>query len=330
MSYTLVAAGLFLLLLGGEMLVRGSVSLAERLGVPKLIIGLTIVAIGTSAPELVVSVKAALDGVPGIALGNVVGSNIANIVLVLGLPALIYPLYCDLQSMRRDGILMVAATLLFVAMCLHGTFSTVQGTILLSLTFVYLWYSYMRTRRNSVSATTVAEVVTEEIEHHMPRSLWASVPFTIVGIVALIVGSRMLINGATDIARTIGLSDTVIGITLVAIGTSLPELATGVVAALRRHGEVAVGNAIGSNLFNILAIMGTAALVAPIPVEPKVLRFDIWVMVACSVLIFPFALTNRPIGRVAGAAFLIAFVAYITAQFHGMSGVGIAASVTAN
>ncbi|MCG8689877.1 MAG: calcium/sodium antiporter [Minwuiales bacterium] len=318
MSYVLVAAGLVFLLIGGEVLVRGTVSLAERMGVSKLIIGLTIVSVGTSAPELFVCVKAAISGAPGIALGNVVGSNIANILLVLGLPAVIYPIVCDTRSMRRDGSTMILATVFFLILCWMGALSVLQGAVLLFLLIAFLSYSYRRARRSGAAAVAAA---TEEIEQHMPQSPWVSLLFIVIGIAALVAGSRFLVDGATEIARSMGVSDEVIGITLIAVGTSLPEVVTGVVAAIRHHGDVAVGNAIGSNLFNILGIMGATAIVAPIPVTDKVLNFDLWIMLLCAVLVIPFALRDKPIGRITGAFFLIAYSMYLSAQFHGMSGV---------
>ncbi len=318
MMYLYVAAGLVLLLFGGEVLVRGTVALAERIGVSKMVIGLTVVAFGTSTPELVVCLEAALSGAPGIALGNVVGSNIANILLVLGLPAFVMPIVCDTKSVRRDGLFMVFATLFFILIAWIGVIGSLQGAALVILLVGFFSYSYLRGRRLGSRAATAA---TEEIEHHMPHSLWLSLFFIALGFATLIGGSRLLIDGATDIAHILGLPDTVIGITIIAIGTSLPELATGVIAAMRGHGEVAVGNAIGSNLFNVLGIMGLTAIVTPVSVPDKILHFDLWVMLACALLLFPFALRNWPIGRTAGIVFVIAYVAYLNAQFYGMSGV---------
>ncbi len=317
MSYLLVAVGFVVLLIGGEVLVRGTVSLAERLGISKLIIGLTVVSVGTSAPELFVCVKAAMEGYPGLALGNVVGSNIANILLVLGLPVAIYPLECDRRSMRRDGALMILATMLFMLLSWFGVIGPLQGGLLLVLLIGYLSYSYVRARRIGFPTAAAA---TEEIEHHMPRAPWLSLAFIVAGIVALVLGSRFLVEGASDIARVMGVSDEVIGITLVAIGTSLPEVVTAIVAAVRRHGDVAIGNAVGSNLFNILGIMGTTAMVAPVPVPDKILHFDLWIMLLCALLVLLFAFRARPVGRATGAVFLVAYAIYAAAQFHGMSG----------
>lgn len=321
MMYLYLAAGLVLLLFGGELLVRGTVALAERIGVSKLVIGLTVVAFGTSAPELVVCLEAALSGAPGIALGNVVGSNIANILLVLGLPAFVMPIVCDTRSVRRDGLFMVFATLFFILLAWTGSIGKLQGVALILLLAGFFSYSYIRGRRVGSQAATAATAATEEVEHHMPHTLWLSLFFISVGFATLIGGSQLLIEGATDIAHVLGLPDTVVGITIIAIGTSLPELATGVIAAMRGHGEVVVGNAIGSNLFNVLGIMGLTAIVIPVPVPDRILHFDLWIMLACAMLLFLFALRNWPIGRTVGIVFLIAYVAYLGAQFYGMSGV---------
>ncbi len=319
-SSLFVVLGLLSLIAGGELLVRGAVSFSERLGVSKLIIGLTIVSLGTSAPELVVCLKAAFAGLPGIALGNIVGSNIANILLVLGLPAIISPILCDMTAVRRDGVLMAAASVIFVALCWLGPLGIVHGGVLVMLLISYFWYTY---RRLPQVKKRRAAAATEEIEHHMPRGGGLSLGFIVIGVVALVVGSRLLVDGAADIARAFGLSDTVIGITLVAIGTSLPELVTTIVAALRRHGEVAVGNVIGSNLINLLGIMGLTTMVAPIAVPPKVLQFDLWVLLACVAVLIVFAYRGKTIGRVAGFVFCVVYATYVWSQFHGMTGIPV-------
>ena len=326
MMYLYAVAGLMLLLFGGEVLVRGSVALAERMGVSKLVIGLTVVAGGTSAPELVVCLDAALSGSTGIALGNVVGSNIANILLVLGLAAVFMPLVCHTRSVSRDGSFMVIATLFFILLAWLSPIAALQGGVLVLLLAGFFCYSYVRGRRLGARVATAA---TKEIEQHMPHTLWRSLFYIALGFATLIGGSRLLVDGAVDIASFLGLPDTVIGITLIAVGTSLPELATGVIAAMRGHGEMAVGNAIGSNLFNVLGVMGLTAMVVEVPVPERILHFDLWVMLGCAMLLFPFALRHWPIGRVAGVVFLVAYGAYLSAQFHGMSGVYAMLATTA-
>lgn len=320
MIYFETAAGLVVLLLGGNFLVRGSVSLARRLGVSTLLIGLTVVACGTSAPELVVSLNAALSGVPGLAIGNVVGSNIANILLVLGVPAIIAPIASSGAKVNRTNAFMIGATALFIALCWFGALTAWQGTILLVLFVGFLAASYGRAMRDNREAAAVSSEVREI--HSVPGSMATTIAIILGGLAGLAAGSHLLVDGATGIARTFGLSEAVIGVTLVAVGTSLPEFTTSLMAVLHRHGDVAVGNVIGSNLFNILGVMGVTALVVPVPVPAKFLSFDLWVMLAATLVLLPFIAARLQIGRVAGLCFALAYGAYIAVQFFGMSGLG--------
>lgn len=325
MMYLMVAVGLIILLVGGDVLVRGAVSLSQRLGISPLVIGLTVVALGTSAPELVVCVNAALEGVPELAIGNVVGSNIANVLLVLGLPALIFPVAGGVQNIRRDGTLMVLVTLGFVLLCWSGAITQWQGVIMVLLLIGFLSWSYIAMR---FRGTRDASGFADEIDDIATRtqSVWVSGAFVILGLIGLTVGASFLVEGAVALARAAEIPDEIIGLTLVAIGTSLPELATALVAALRRHGDVAVGNVIGSNLFNILGIMGTTAIVRPVPVPAQFVGFDLWVMFGAALLVMPFAYNGRAMGRVAGGLFAVAYLVYILALFHGLSAVGQQAS----
>ncbi|ANK82161.1 MAG: hypothetical protein TEF_16220 [Rhizobiales bacterium NRL2] len=320
MMYLMVAAGLILLLLGGEALVRAAVTLADRLGVSKLIIGLTVVAFGTSAPELLVCVQAVLDDAPAIAIGNIVGSNIANILLVVGAPALIAPFFCERSTMKREGVAMFGATVILIGVMAFDALMFWGGLGLFVLLIVFLTSAYRSARKSG--AGEFAEEV-EELSEGVPRSGMAIAALLVLGLAGLVAGSGLLVDGARDIALAAGLSETVIGITLVALGTSLPELATSIVAAMRRHGDVAIGNVIGSNLFNILGILGITAMVAPVPVPPQVMLFDVWVMLICAVLLFPLAFARLPIGRAAGAVFLLGYGGYMWAQFAGLSGMPI-------
>jgi len=315
----MVAGGLVLLLIGGDILVRGAVTLAQRLSVPPLVIGLTVVAFGTSSPELVVSLDAVLSGSPQIAIGNVVGSNIANILLVLGLPAIIFPIACDVEAIRRDGGIMFAVTVGFVALCLSGQILDWQGAIMTSLLVGYLTWSYF-SGREANEAT--AEAIVDEIEGiaARPHSVWLSFAFIFVGIAGLVVGGDLLINGAMDMALAAGVSEATIGLSLVALGTSLPELATSLVAAMRRHGDVAIGNVIGSNLFNILGIMGITSMVSEIPISGQITDYDVWIMLSAAILVTPFVLLGRPISRRYGAFLTAAYLIYMLSLFHGMSG----------
>jgi len=319
MMYLMVAGGLVTLLLGGDLLVRGAVTLAQRLEVPPLVIGLTVVAFGTSSPELVVSVKAALKGVPEIAIGNVVGSNIANVLLVLGVPALLMPLSCDATSIRRESAIMAGVTVLFIMLCLTGSLQAWQGAVMVALLVAYLSWSYVNARNNERQS---AEMLAEDIEGIgvRPKSLWISLGFVAVGFAGLVAGSDLLIRGAVQIAKLAGLSPATIGLTLVALGTSLPELATSLVAAVRRHGDVAIGNVIGSNLFNILGIMGITAMIRPIPVPDQFVRLDLWVMLATTLLIIPFVARGSSIGRPVGMLLAGLYVGYVWFLLNGHVG----------
>lgn len=320
MMYLMVAAGLVLLLIGGEALVRAAVALADRLGVSRLIIGLTVVAFGTSAPELLVCIQAALEDAPGIAIGNVVGSNIANVLLVIGIPALIAPFVCERAIMQREGLAMVAATVIVIAIAWFDGIRFWPGLLLVALLIAFLFNAYRRARAGGDSS--VADEVAEMGEGAPNNGILIAV-MMILGVAGLVAGSHFLVEGAREIALSAGVSEAVIGVTLVALGTSLPELATTVVAAFRRHGDVAIGNILGSNLFNILGILGITAMVSHIPIPAQMLHFDFWVMLGAALILFPFAIARLPIGRVAGLFFLVAYVGYVLAQFHGLSGIPI-------
>lgn len=312
-----VVGGLVLLYFGGEHLVRGSVALAHRLGVSPLLIGLTVVACGTSAPELVVSLVAVLDGAPGIAVGNVVGSNIANILLVLGAAGIVYPISRHLRSLRRDGVIAIGASILFLAFCFAGVIKAWHGVVMLLFLAAFLLQSYLSDRRDrAVAAEREHEIA--EIEPST-EAIWRMMLRLFAGIAAVLIGSQLLVDGAVDIARSVGVSDTVIGVTLVAVGTSLPELATALVAAFHRQTDIALGNALGSNIFNILGIMGAVSIVTPIEIPPAILAFDIWVMLVVTVVFVPLAASARHIGRPLGLLFLMVYAAYIAAQFSGVS-----------
>ena len=320
MMYLMVAGGLIILLVGGDVLVRGAVAMAQRLGVTPLLIGLTVVGFGTSAPELVVSLNAALDNAPEIAIGNVVGSNIANILLVLGLPALIFPIACNAGGLRRDNGLMLAISLGFVLLCQWDVITRGAGIGMLALLFAFLIWSYLNAMRGEGGADAIAEEIADLAGKG--RSFAYSAVLVLIGFVGLVIGAKLLVDGAVSIARQAGLSEAVIGLTLVAVGTSLPELATSLVAALRRQGDVAIGNVVGSNLFNILGIMGVTAIVRPVPVSLAFQTFDLWVMLAAALVLLPFIMRRAAIGRVAGVAFLIAYGIYVFALLRGWAGNG--------
>ncbi|SDY73860.1 calcium/sodium antiporter [Citreimonas salinaria] len=307
MVFVYAALGLIILLLAGDALVKGAVNVSLRLGVPALIVSLTIVAFGTSAPELLISVQAALAGVPGIALGNVVGSNTANVLLVLGIPALIAVMHTSEHDTRTSYVQMLAASVLFIALAFRGVFDWIAGLGLLAGLAVMLFVAFRDARAHRKSSPKPEQV--EGADPDMPW--WKIIVYLIVGLIGLPIGADLLIDSATEIARMFGLSESVIGLTLVAVGTSMPELATTVMAAIRRQADVALGNVIGSNMFNLLGIIGIAALVAPIPVDPAFLRFDLWVMLGASLLLIPFVYLRRDIGRVWGVALSALYVGYV-------------------
>jgi cation:H+ antiporter len=305
--------GLVILLLAGDALVKGAVNLSLRLGVPALIVSLTIVAFGTSAPELLISIKAVLDNAPGIALGNVVGSNTANILLVLGIPALLATMHTSECSTRKTFNMMIAASVLFIALAFRGVFDMWAGLILLA-GLAYVLFDAFRDSQKHRNGDRAAE--TDDLEEpegadpNMPG--WQIGVFLVLGLIGLPLGASLLVDNATIIAQAYGVSDTVIGLTLVAIGTSLPELATTVMAALRRQADVALGNVIGSNMFNLLGIIGVASLVGPISVDPEFLRFDLWVMLAASLILIPFVYLGQNITRLWGIALCALYALYLT------------------
>ena len=268
MDAIFLLAGLALLLAGGEALVRGAVAIAERLSIPPLIVGLTIVALGTSAPELTVSIQAALRGVPDIVTGSVVGSNIANILLVLGATALIQPIRASKRIVHRDGMLLLVATSVLVGLSMLGVIHPGTGVVMVLVFGAYTAFSYWseRVEARRLARDTAAELAAGEIEEYKGIStrLWVSIPIFVAGCAAVVFGAQLLVDAAVNIARGLGVSEAVIGLTMIAIGTSLPELAISVIAAKRGHSDVALGNVIGSNLSNILVILGITSFFGPI------------------------------------------------------------------
>ncbi|WP_025063374.1 calcium/sodium antiporter [Sulfitobacter guttiformis] len=317
-AWLLSGLGLVILLLAGDALVKGAVNLSLRVGIPALIVSLTIVAFGTSAPELLISVKAVLDDVPGIAMGNVVGSNTANILLVLGIPALLATMHTSECNTRKSFNHMIAATLLFIALAYRGVFDWIASIALLVALAAMLFDAARDARAHRHSDMAEATDDAEDLEGFDPdMPAWKIGMYLVLGLVGLPLGATLLVDNATIIAKVFGVSDTVIGLTLVAIGTSLPELATTVVAALRRQADVALGNVIGSNMFNLLAIIGIAGLVGPIEVDPEFLRFDLWVMLGASLLLVPFVYLGQNINRLWGIALTALYAAYLFVVLAG-------------
>lgn len=285
--------------------------MAISLGISPLVIGLTVVAFGTSAPEVAVSVGAALDGNPDLAIGNVVGSNIANVLLILGVSALIAPLAVSEQIIRQEVPLMIGISALLVGLTIDGTLGQVEAGLLLSLAIVYTVFLIVQARRGSAKAQ-------EEALHELPEAAsWdasrlAQVMLVLGGLFLLVLGADWLVGAATHFARAFGVSDLVIGLTIVAVGTSMPELATSIMAAIRGERDIAVGNVVGSNIFNILGCLGAAGLVSAsgLPVPEVARDFDLWVMLAVAFACLPVFLTGREIARWEGVVFLAYYAAY--------------------
>lgn len=301
MDWLLLFGGLIGLFVGGEALVRGAVGIARRLAIPPLLIGLTVVGFGTSTPELLVSVGAALRGVPDIAIGNIVGSNIANILLIVGASALVWPIRVMGATLARDTSVMMAATLALVPVFWMGGVERLAGVVLVAGLAGYLYWAYR-------SPGAVAD------DDDLPiPALWRSGLWVALGLGALMLGAQFLVDGAVSIARGYGVSEAFIGLTIVAVGTSLPELATSLIAALRRQSEIAIGNIVGSNIFNIFGILGVTALITPIPVAARFMTFDLPVMIAVSGVLTGLLLLRPSIGRAVGAALLLTYAVYVWA-----------------
>ncbi|MCY4039329.1 MAG: calcium/sodium antiporter [Hyphomicrobiales bacterium] len=304
MVYLLFIGGLALLLFGGDQLVRGGARIAETLGVPHIIVGLSVVAFATSAPEFFTSLSAALEGRGEIAIGNVIGSNIANILIVLGLPAL----FCSVPSNRpmvlTNTNIMIFASLLLVPMCLYGEISRIFGAVLFACAFgvVVYWIDAARRGRvdNADGETSAGR-----------NGFLLSALQILVAVAAMPLGAGLLVENGAAVARHWGVSEAVIGVSLIAVGTSLPEIAAMTLAAMRKQMELAIGNAIGSNIFNIFFVLGSVALIQPIEVASHFLGFDLWVMLAVSFVLLPFLLGGRDIGKVAGGVFLLCYAGFI-------------------
>lgn len=304
--------GFVYLLMGGELLVKGALGLSKESKIPPVIVGMTVVAMGTSAPELMVSTYSALSGYPGIAIGNVVGSNIANVLLVLGIPVLIFPILTNQEGLVKQTSLMVAVSLLLIVMCFLEPITFVSGLLLI---FILISFLILTLRGGAVIPGL------DDAEEEMEQTLGLpSYPSTIailivLGVVALPLGANLVVEGAVGLASSWGVSEAVIGLSLIALGTSLPELATTVIAALHKSSDVAIGNVVGSNLFNILAILGITALLTDIPVDPQFMRFDLWVMFAVTIMLWIYILAKISIGRISGLLFLAGYFGYLYAIY---------------
>jgi cation:H+ antiporter len=302
---------LALLLFSADFMVRGAVGIARRLGLSPLVIGLTVVAIGTSAPELVTTMTATLDGSPDLALGNVIGSNLTNMLLILGIAALIQPVTCAPRVIVRDGSMVLIATVLFVAIAVTGVFTFWHGITLLGVLALYLIVTYRAERLTESESLHAKEV--EDVAG-VPKSTMMGSFFLLGGFIGTVIGAKLLVDGGVSVAESLGVSKTVIGLTLVAFGTSLPELAIVVVASMRGHSDMALGNVLGSNIFNLLCITGAVAVVSPIAVSPVLLEFDIWLLLGVTALLIPMMLTGSGLCRRKGTLLVLLYGGFLVFQ----------------
>ena len=302
-----VIGGLILLYFGANWLVQGSITLALHLGLSPLIVGLTVVALGTSVPEALVSVRAAIGHQGGIALGNVIGSNILNIALILGLSAFFSPLKVDSHLVKADVPLLAGATFMLVVLLEDFHISRMEGSFLLLCIVGYVAGNIMTVKRTSPEENKIEGV---EVPEGHSKNLWRDISFLFIGLIALAFGSNFLVTGAVDLARILGLSEALIGLTIVSIGTGTPELATALMAAYRKRADLAIGNAVGSNLFNIMFVLGIAALVAPLDGK-GISSIDLYVMLGVTILLLPTVWTGRILDRKEGFLFLAIYVGYL-------------------
>lgn len=310
MMYFFLILGLVTLIVGGEFLVRGAVGIAKKFQISTLVIGMTVISFGTSAPELFVSIGAALDGNAEIAIGNVIGSNVANLALVLGMTVLILPIIVDRNSKVIDWPMMMLATILFALFAMDSHIARYEGGILFAILVAFTFFLIRNSRRrNKQLAVEVAEDDDEISKVKDP--IWKALGFTLIGLVALYFGSEWLVNGAVDIAESLGMEKRVIAVTVVAFGTSVPELVTSLVAAFKKETDISIGNLIGSNIFNIMAVVGITSIIQPMPVEDKAIHFDMWWVVIIAAALLPMMLIGKRIGRFKGALLVGSYIAYM-------------------
>lgn len=309
-----IIGGLILLIAGGEVVVKGAVALARKMNISTVVVGLTVVAYGTSAPEAVISINAALQDHSDIAIGNVVGSNIANILLVVGTTALLWPVAVHRTLARRDGTVMVVAALLLAVLAANGEINRFDAAVFFLLAAVYTLFTIYDARQGESDQALVKELE-EEAKENPQMATYLALAMLLAGFGLLVIGSDILIEGAVTLAANYGLSEAVIGATIVAVGGSSPELVTSLMAAWRKHADIGLANIVGSNIFNILGVFGMAGLAAPMTVAEQFLSFDIWLMIAVTLVFFLLLLMGKNIGRLMGACFTAAYAGYIFWQY---------------
>lgn len=310
----MILGGLVLLFFGGESLIKGAVSLARNFGLSRLLVSAVVVGFGTSMPEMTVSVSAALKGASDIAVGNVVGSNIANVLLIVGLGAVLCPILVAGKAVKRDVFVMLGGSVALCGLALAGNVSLIAGVFMFAALIAYIAWSYTQDKKSS--AETAGDI-DEDIEGEPQLHALKASAYTLAGLAFLIGGSYILVEGAVAIARDFGLSEAVIGLTIVAVGTSLPELATAVVAAYRKQSDIIIGNVLGSNIFNILSILGVTAIISPIPIAAQIADTDVWIMLGVAVFLSIWLLRGRTIGKISGIAMLATYCIYIVWLYIG-------------
>ena len=313
--YLLAASGFILLLSGAEIMLRGAIGIAERLRISKLLVGMTIVAFGTSSPEFLVSLKAAMSGSSALAIGNLVGSNISNILLVTGVAALLMPIVVKRGELKQDGWMLLVGTVLFLLLAVRLAIDLLAGCVLIFCFVSFLYYSYFREkRRNGVKEDTKVQSVKVSQQNLMKLCI-----YLILGFWGLIYGAHLLVESGVEIAREFSVSETVIGLTVIALGTSLPELAATVVAAIRKHSDVALGNIVGSNIFNIVGIVGVVSIITPLSIPARVINFDGWIMFAATLLLMPYMIgSSTRMGRFQALIMLLGYLIYIASIAYGV------------
>ena len=307
-----ILVGFVALIGGGEILVKGAVGIAAKAKLSKLVIGMTVISFGTSAPELIVSLNSASQGLPEIAIGNVIGSNIANIALVLGFTVLIFPMPVSRNSIRFDWPMMMLSSVLFYLFALNLTIERWEGLLLFLILILFIVFLIRNSRKgNKIELDAIENIqeITDKI------NVWKQVLFVVIGLVGLFLGSKLLISGAKSIATEFGVSKHVIGITVIAFGTSVPELATSIIAALKKETDISVGNLIGSNIFNVMAVLGLTGIVQPIPIESNVIEWDMYWMLGVALILLPMMVFRRKVYRLSGAILLAIYIFYILSLF---------------
>ncbi len=310
--YLQLGCGFILLLGGADILVRAAAALARELSISSLAIGMTVVAFGTSAPELMVTLDAALSGAPDVGVGNIVGSNIANLMLIVGVSALICPIEIS-RPPRRDTAILAAVSVLFAALALTGILERWAGVVLVICLALFLVGAGRRERRRGHIGNDREDAGRGDRPVSPGGRRWRAWAGLLAGLAGVVIGANLLVTGSIALARAAGLSEAVIGLTLIAVGTSLPELAASAAAALRRHPEISLGNVIGSNIFNMLCVAGLTAAVVPLPVADQIRGFDLWVMLAATAALFPFLFAGLRIGRLVGLVLVLLYAGYIAA-----------------